>query len=82
MIFVFYCNRLNALMCVEKMCTLEQMTGKSFYLYFRLKPLLNNLGFLTFMGKKPFENIVEKGENAGNQHFLFFPQCLLCCQYH
>ena len=21
------------------------------------------------------ENIVEKGENAGNQHFLFFPQC-------
>ena len=23
--------------------------------------------------KKPFENIVEKGENAGNQHFLLFP---------
>ena len=22
-----------------------------------------------------FENIVGKGENAGNQHFLFFPQC-------
>ena len=22
----------------------------------------------------PFENIVGKGENAGNQHFLFFPQ--------
>ena len=21
------------------------------------------------------ENIVEKGENAGNQHFLHFPQC-------
>ena len=21
------------------------------------------------------ENIVAKGENAGNQHFLFFPQC-------
>ena len=21
------------------------------------------------------ENIVEKGENAGNQHFLLFPQC-------
>ena len=24
--------------------------------------------------KKPFENIVGKGENAGNQHFLFFLQ--------
>ena len=21
------------------------------------------------------ENIVRKGENAGNQHFLLFPQC-------
>ena len=26
-------------------------------------------------GKKPFENIVGKGENAGNQYFLLFPQC-------
>ena len=24
-----------------------------------------------------FENIVGKGENAGNQHFLLFPQCFL-----
>ena len=24
---------------------------------------------------KAFENIVEKGENAGCQHFLFFQQC-------
>ena len=24
-----------------------------------------------------FENIVRKGENAGNQHFLLFPQCFL-----
>ena len=23
----------------------------------------------------PFENIVGNGENAGNQHFLHFPQC-------
>ena len=22
------------------------------------------------------ENIVDKGENAGHQHFLLFPQCL------
>ena len=27
--------------------------------------------------KKPFENIVGKGENAGNQHFLLFPPCFL-----
>ena len=25
--------------------------------------------------KKAFKNNVEKGENAGNQHFLLFPQC-------
>ena len=25
--------------------------------------------------KKAFENIVGKGENAGNQHFLLFLQC-------
>ena len=24
-----------------------------------------------------FENIVGKGENAGYQHFLLFPQCFL-----
>ena len=27
--------------------------------------------------KKPFESIVGIRENAGNQHFLFFPQCFL-----
>ena len=26
------------------------------------------------MGEKPFENIVGKGGNAGNHHFLLFPQ--------
>ena len=33
--------------------------------------------FLTTLIKKHFENIVGKGENAGNQHFLLFPQCFL-----
>ena len=35
--------------------------------------------------KMAFENIVEKGENAGNQHFLLFQQCFLTYQmrnYH
>ena len=27
---------------------------------------------LTPLEKKAFENIVQKGENAGNQHFLLF----------
>ena len=27
--------------------------------------------------KKSFENIVRKGENAANQHFLLFPQCFV-----
>ena len=27
--------------------------------------------------KKPFENIAGKGDNAGKQHFLLFPQCFL-----
>ena len=28
-------------------------------------------------GKKSLKNIVGKGENAGHQHFLLFPQCFL-----
>ena len=28
------------------------------------------------LNDKAFENIVGKGENAGNQHFLLFPPCL------
>ena len=27
--------------------------------------------------KKAFENTVGKGENAGDQHFLLFPQCFI-----
>ena len=32
---------------------------------------------LKTLKKKPFENIVDKGENAGDQHFLLFQQCFL-----
>ena len=32
---------------------------------------------LTTLKKKPFENIVGKGENADDQHFLPFAQCFL-----
>ena len=42
-----------------------------------MDPLLftTQSSLLTTLGKKPFEIIVGKGENAGNQHFLLFPQC-------
>ena len=32
---------------------------------------------LTTLYKKPFQNIVGKRENAGDQRFLLFPQCFL-----
>ena len=32
---------------------------------------------LTTLNYRNFENTVGKGENAGNQHFLLFPQCFL-----
>ena len=41
------------------------------------KPFPIETRLLTTLRKKPFENIVGKGENAGNQHFLLFPQCFL-----
>ena len=38
--------------------------------------------FILTLKKKPFENIVGKGENAANQHFVLFPWCFLSCQKH
>ena len=38
-------------------------------------PLPHNADFLRRFKGKPFENIVGKEENAGNQHFLLFPHC-------
>ena len=32
------------------------------------------------LGKKPFENIVAKGENAGDQYFFLLPQSFLLLQ--
>ena len=32
---------------------------------------------MSFNKWKVFENIMGKGENAGNQQFLLFPQCFL-----
>ena len=43
----------------------------SIQLFTRQSQLLTNLK------DRAFENIVGKGENAGIQHFLLFPQCFL-----
>ena len=34
-------------------------------------------GLLMTPNREAFGNIVGKGEKAGNQHFLLFPQCLV-----
>ena len=39
--------------------------------------LLHHPNIITSLKKKALENIVGKGENAGNQHFLLFPHCFL-----
>ena len=39
--------------------------------------LSHTIAILMTLRKKPFENNVGKGKNAGNQHFLLFPQCFL-----
>ena len=46
-------------------------------LYIFLYTLLHKFRLVMTLKKKAFENIVRKGENAGNQHFLLFPQCFL-----
>ena len=36
---------------------------------------------ITTLTKNAWENTVGKGEDAGNQHFLLFPQCFLFYQW-
>ena len=43
-----------------------------------LKPFTALCRLVTSLAKKPFENVVGKGENAGTQHFFLFPQRFLC----
>ena len=42
-----------------------------------LKTLWEKEKMLVTCKRGPFENNVGKGENAGNQHFLLFPECFL-----
>ena len=45
-------------------------------MYCPFNPLPHNPEF-NMPGKKAFENIPGKAENAGNQHFLLFSRCFL-----
>ena len=81
----------NKVTFLEKQCTVGSAVCSLFYNTNLLmvcllseKKIQNNLAqpfttksqLLTPLKKKAFENIVRKGENAGN-HFLLFPQCFL-----
>ena len=40
-------------------------------------PFTKQSQLTTMQRRESFENILGKGENAGNQHFLLFPKCFL-----
>ena len=42
-----------------------------------LQPFTELSQVLSTQRENTLENILEKGENAGNQHFLLFPKCFL-----
>ena len=63
-----FCNNLQSL-CVELPTVMSHVE-----LYCTI------LTFNNPEKKKAFENKVGKGENAGKQHFLLFPQCFLLFQ--
>ena len=48
-----------------------------FFLFLQFYPFTTQSRLLTTLQKRPIENILGKGENAGNQHFLLFQQCFL-----
>ena len=44
------------------------------------KPFTKQSQLLMLLSRDPFENIVEKTENGGNQHFFLFQKYLLPCE--
>ena len=43
-------------------------------------PLTNSHIFFMTLSKKLYKNIVGKEDDAGNHHFLLFPQCFPPCE--
>ena len=57
--------------------------GSHFSLKFYIALVLYHTSrYLMTLNEKALENIVRKGENAGNQHFLLFLQCFVHVQKH
>ena len=58
------------------MQTLSNWKSLNFAVWERVTELFTTQSrILTTLKQRAFENIVGKEENAGNQHFLLFPQC-------
>ena len=57
---------------VMQRCKSQGLIRKGLTLYQK-----KSLFFFLTLKKKPFGNIVGKGKNAGNQHFLLFSLCFL-----
>ena len=67
-----------------KICTVNSLPNDEILDLTKFKAFADNKIILTqklkFMLERE-ENIVEKGENAGYQHFLLFPQCFQKLSY-
>ena len=61
-------------------CKYVQSILELHFLLLYHEPFGKHSMILTAIKKKPSENIVGKGGNAGNQHFLLFPQYFLLFQ--
>ena len=75
-------NELKTLCKKEKLLIMNNSVFKRLVLQTRENQGLFGKGLnlyhtVTTLRKRPFENILGKGENAGNQHFLLFPKCFL-----
>ena len=53
------------------------MEGSKILVCYQGLTLYHTIRLLTSHKTRAFEKIVGKGENAGNQHFILFPQCFL-----
>ena len=61
----------------QLLMTLGKKALKTLWEKEKMLAFYHTIPTLMTLGKKTFENIVGKGENAGNQHFLLFPHCFL-----
>ena len=70
--FLLFRQCFPQLYTVSLVCQNVALCGNGFTLY--------QSHALMTLTNRPYENIVGTGENAGNQHFLLFPQCFLTFQ--